>query len=80
MQSKPRYLWSDYASQFMDHSVVYSYQHRPPYPSETFDILLGLITRDYVESFHSMNGFSRQRMSQEKARIFDRELEESLKR
>lgn len=43
MQSKPRYLWSDYAAQFMDHSIVVAYQHRAPYPPQTFDILLALM-------------------------------------
>lgn len=43
MQSKPRYLGTDYASQFKDHSIVDAYRHRAPYPPQTFDILLRLI-------------------------------------
>ncbi len=43
MPLKPRYLWSDYASQFGDRSIVDAYKHRAPYPPETFDMLLGLI-------------------------------------
>jgi hypothetical protein len=31
---------------------------------------------DYVESFHSMNGFSRERMSLDMASAFDREVKE----
>src|SRR5438309_1253245 len=43
MQSKPRYLWPDYASQFKDRSIVEAYRHRAPYPPETFSILHELI-------------------------------------
>jgi SAM-dependent methyltransferase len=43
MQTKPRYLWPDYASQFRDRSVVDAYKYRAPYPDETFDVLLGLV-------------------------------------
>src|SRR5690242_20093443 len=32
-----------YAEAFRDKSVVEAYRHRPPYPAEVFDILLGLI-------------------------------------
>jgi SAM-dependent methyltransferase len=35
-----------YASMFGDTSVVHAYQYRPPYPPETFEILLGLIDPD----------------------------------
>ena len=31
---------------------------------------------DYVESFHSMNGFSRERMTEEAAHDFDSEVRE----
>src|SRR6266704_2022202 len=46
MQQKPRYLWSDYASQFMDSSVADAYRFRALYPPETFDILLGLMPKE----------------------------------
>jgi hypothetical protein len=37
--------WSaTYASIFGDASVVQAYQHRPPYPPQTFEILEGLIS------------------------------------
>ena len=37
-----------YASMFGDASVVHAYQYRPPYPPETFEILLSLIDPDAV--------------------------------
>jgi SAM-dependent methyltransferase len=40
---KPDHLGPEYAAQFADPSVVAAYRHRPPYPSEVFDILLSLI-------------------------------------
>ena len=43
MQPKPKHLDVDYASQFKDRSIVDAYQHRSPYPAETFEILSGLI-------------------------------------
>jgi SAM-dependent methyltransferase len=39
MQPKPRHLGPEYGAQFADASVVDAYQHRPPYPAETFAIL-----------------------------------------
>jgi SAM-dependent methyltransferase len=39
---------TQYASIFGDASVVHAYQYRPPYPPETFEILLGLIDTDVV--------------------------------
>lgn len=37
-----------YASIFGDASVVHAYQYRPPYPPETFEILLSLIDAEAV--------------------------------
>lgn len=42
-QPKPHYLGPEYAAQFKDRSVAEAYRHRPPYPAETFDILLALM-------------------------------------
>lgn len=39
MKPKPRFLGSDYASQFRDESVAAVYRRRPPYPPETHDAL-----------------------------------------
>lgn len=44
MIPKPKHLGPEYAAQFQDRSVVIAYEHRPPYPVEVFDILIGLIT------------------------------------
>ena len=35
-----------YASMFGDASVVHAYQYRPPYPPETFEVLISLIDPD----------------------------------
>lgn len=43
MEPKPRHLQADYAAQFQDTSIVAAYHHRPPYPDEVFDILVGLL-------------------------------------
>jgi SAM-dependent methyltransferase len=43
MQPKPRHLGPEYGAQFADASVVDAYQHRPPYPAETFAILGALL-------------------------------------
>jgi SAM-dependent methyltransferase len=45
---RPRYkqFAPQYASIFGDASVVRAYQYRPPYPPETFEILLSLIDHD----------------------------------
>jgi ubiquinone/menaquinone biosynthesis C-methylase UbiE len=43
MIPKPRHLEPEYGAQFKDLSIVESYQYRPPYPAETFEILAGLI-------------------------------------
>src|SRR5262249_55186769 len=43
VRPKPDHLGPEYAAQFGDPSVVAAYRHRPPYPAEVFDILVGLI-------------------------------------
>jgi SAM-dependent methyltransferase len=43
MRPKPAHLGPQYGAQFGDASVAAAYHHRPPYPEETFDILLGLL-------------------------------------
>ncbi len=43
MQPKPAHLGPEYGAQFADPSVVAAYHLRPPYPPETFDVLLGLV-------------------------------------
>lgn len=43
MHSKPSYLGPEYAAQFKDRSVADAYRHRPPYPTETFGMLLELL-------------------------------------
>jgi ubiquinone/menaquinone biosynthesis C-methylase UbiE len=44
MFPKPAYLTKENAARFEDASVVERYPFRLPYPDETFDILVGLIT------------------------------------
>ncbi|MDX1418083.1 MAG: class I SAM-dependent methyltransferase [Candidatus Promineifilaceae bacterium] len=39
---KPAHLQNKYGSQFQDESVATAYQSRPPYPPETFEILVSL--------------------------------------
>ena len=39
MRPQPRQFATEYASIFGDASVVAAYQHRPPYPPETFTLL-----------------------------------------
>jgi SAM-dependent methyltransferase len=43
VQPKPDHLGPEYGAQFSDPSVVAAYRHRPPYPAEVFDTLLGLM-------------------------------------
>ena len=43
MLPKPSHLGPEYAAQFADRSVAEAYPHRPPYPAEVFDLLLGLL-------------------------------------
>ena len=44
MLPKPAHLTTENAARFQDASVVERYPFRLPYPNETFDILVGLIT------------------------------------
>jgi len=43
VKPKPRFLGPDYASQFEDTAVAAVYRSRPPYPPETFDLILDLL-------------------------------------
>lgn len=43
MIPKPSHLRPEYGAQFEDASVVEAYEHRPPYPEETFAILAALL-------------------------------------
>lgn len=43
MIAKPRGLGPAYGAQFGDESVAAAYELRPPYPDETFDVLVGLL-------------------------------------
>ena len=40
---KPRQYWNDYASRFKNRSLAEVYELRPPYPEETYKILLNLL-------------------------------------
>jgi SAM-dependent methyltransferase len=44
VEPKPDHLGPEYGEQFGDASVVAAYHHRPPYPVEVFDILIGLMS------------------------------------
>jgi ubiquinone/menaquinone biosynthesis C-methylase UbiE len=44
--NKPPYRGSEYASRFKDDAVAEAYLLRPPYPSETFQILLSLLSNE----------------------------------
>ena len=46
MRPRHKQFATQYASVFEDASVVQAYQYRPPYPPETFEILLSLIDAD----------------------------------
>jgi SAM-dependent methyltransferase len=46
MRPKPKQFATQYASIFGDVSVVSAYQYRPPYPAETFELLLSLLDAD----------------------------------
>jgi len=46
MRPKPKQFATQYASIFGDASVVSAYQYRPPYPAETFVLLLSLLDAD----------------------------------
>ena len=41
--ARPRQYWKDYASRFKNRSLAEAYQLRPPYPDETYKILLSLL-------------------------------------
>ena len=40
--TRPRQYWDDYASRFKNRSLAETYELRPPYPNETYEILLSL--------------------------------------
>ena len=40
---RPRQYWDDYASRFKNRSLADAYEHRPPYPDETYDIIRFLL-------------------------------------
>jgi SAM-dependent methyltransferase len=44
MRPKPKHLAPEYGAQFQDRSIVDAYQHRSPYPAETFELLAALMT------------------------------------
>src|SRR5688500_3903211 len=46
MHPKPKQFATQYASIFGDASVVSAYPYRPPYPAETFELLLSLLDAD----------------------------------
>jgi SAM-dependent methyltransferase len=51
-RARPRHLAADYAAQFADEEVAAAYQHRPPYPPQTFALvepILGGRPRHVVE-------------------------------
>ena len=41
--TRPRQYWNDYASRFKNRSLAETYELRPPYPDETYGILLSLL-------------------------------------
>lgn len=41
--ARPRQYWDDYASRFKHRSLAETYEFRPPYPDETYRILLSLL-------------------------------------
>jgi len=43
VEPKPTHLGPTYASQFQEPGVAEAYVHRPPYPTETFELLEGLL-------------------------------------
>lgn len=47
MLHKPDHLAPEYGQQFQDRSIVDAYHLRPPYPSEVFDILAGLVQGEF---------------------------------
>ncbi len=55
MLQKPKYLAPKYGEQFKDLSIVEAYPHRPPYPTEVFDILAELITTEPQRPRHVLD-------------------------
>ena len=41
--TRPRQYWDDYAARFKNRSLAETYELRPPYPAETYAILLSLL-------------------------------------
>lgn len=41
--TRPRQYWDDYASRFKNRSLAETYELRPPYPGETYRIILSLL-------------------------------------
>ena len=41
--TRPRQYWDDYASRFKNRSLAETYEVRPPYPNETYEVLLSLL-------------------------------------
>ena len=41
--ARPRQFWDDYALRFKNRSLAKTYELRPPYPPETYEILLSLL-------------------------------------
>ena len=41
--TRPRQYWDDYASRFKNRSLAETYELRPPYPDETYEVLLSLL-------------------------------------
>ena len=41
--TRPRQYWDDYASRFKNASLAETYELRPPYPGETYEVLLSLL-------------------------------------
>jgi ubiquinone/menaquinone biosynthesis C-methylase UbiE len=46
MFQKPGFFASEHAEVFKHQSIAEAYHHRPPYPTEVFDILTGLISEE----------------------------------
>lgn len=55
MLHKPEQWASEYAVPFQDRSVVQAYRHRPPYPPEVFEILVGLIKTEPGSARHVLD-------------------------
>lgn len=55
MLQKPKHLAPKYGAQFKDLSIVEAYPHRPPYPTEVFDILADLIAAEPERHRHVLD-------------------------